>query len=94
MRTSAKRKTKIRRIGSWECWHVVGVWRGHDPFNREDMISIGSDQKAVNHFYPKHPLYEFIAHLIQVRDKHPALGKGSLKVVLDNRAGPGLFAFC
>lgn len=70
-----------------------GFQGGHDPFNREDMIGIGSDPKAVNHFDPKHPLYEFIARLIQVRDKQPALRKGSLKVVLDNRAGPGLFAF-
>jgi glycosidase len=66
---------------------------GHDPFNREDMMSRSPGEHVTDFFNPQHPLYRFIADLNEIRRAHPALRSGSQNILRDDARGPGLFLF-
>lgn len=60
---------------------------------RGAMFAGGHGSGGVDHFAQGSELYRYVQEMTALRKEHPALRKGALKVLRDNGAAPGVFAY-
>src|SRR5205085_11015429 len=68
---------------------------GSDPYNREDMFRGSWDfgPSLGDNFNEARPLARFIRRLAEVRRRHEALRRGTMRELLVASTGPGAYVF-